>query len=192
MIGDSLEENGLTKLVSAAGSFLLHTFASMIVSPFVVMAVYLILENIPWHLKSLAEIGRAADPLFWGPGLILGFLLNYVTRHRAACWVWLSGLAWLAVGILDSVRHYDRRFYQECTAFANVVNAFFVLDSHRCGGGESTLEWLFFTMPALNSVAYAVGAWVAIKYAGNFFRGDTNQKTILGLRLTNWPRSQQK
>src|SRR5208337_1962494 len=151
MIGGSLERKGPSKLLSAAGSFLFHTFAAMIVSPFVAVIGYLIFENVLSHLKSVAEIGGIASPLAWGPAFVLGLLLNYVTRHRAACWVWLCGVAWLAAGIWDSVHLYDSRFYQGCSAFENVINAFFVLNSHRCGGGASTLEGLFFAMPALNS-----------------------------------------
>ena len=167
VIGDNLERKGLAKWGTAAGSFLFHTSAAMIGGPTIVVIVTLIFQNIPSHLKSVVEIGGAANPLWWGPGLVLGFLLNYVTRHRAACWVWVCGLAWLAVGILDSVRYYDRRFSQGCSAFENVANSFFALDSHRCGGGESTLGWLFFTMPALNSAAYTVGAWAVARYTSN-------------------------
>ena len=182
MIGDSLERKGLSKLRLAVGGFLFHTTAAMIVSPIVVVITVLVFQNLPSHLKSVAETGGVANPIFWSPGFVFGLLLNYVTRHRSACWVWLCGVAWLAAGILDSIRYYDRRFYQGCSSFENVVNAFFVLNSRRCGGGGSTLAGFFFTMPALNSVAYAVGAWVAISYMGRFDSTDANQKTTtLGL-----------
>jgi hypothetical protein len=154
----------------------------MIVSPIIEAVAALILWNLPLHLKSVADNSGLANPLFWGPGFVLGLLLSYVTRQRAARWVWLCGFTWLAVGVWDSVHHYDSHFYQGCSAFENVVNGFFILNSHRCGGGSSTLEGLFFTMPALNSAAYAVGAWVATKYMGRFDRTDTKQPTAtLGL-----------
>ena len=168
--GGSLERKGLAASVSAVGSFLLHTSAAMIVSPIIVVLLVLsanyIFKSLSFQSKAITEIGGVANPLIWGPGFILGFVVNRATLHCAACWVWLCGIGWLAIGILGSVHNYDARFYQGCSALENVVNAFFILNSHRCGGGSSTLAGLFFTVPAMNSVAYAAGTWVAIRYMG--------------------------
>jgi hypothetical protein len=107
----------------------------------------------------LVERGGFLNPIFWAPGFILGLLVNRVKASRFACWVWLLGGVWLAFGISDSFHGYDPRWYQGCTPFQNIINAFFVGNSGKCGGGESTLSGLFFTMPAITGAAYSVGAW---------------------------------
>jgi hypothetical protein len=91
-----------------------------------------------------------------------GFLVNRVALMRVACWVWVPGLIWLAFGLLGWVQHYDPRWHGGCSVGQDVVNAFFLVDSRKCGGGDEGLNWLVFTFPASNSVAYAVGAWIAL------------------------------
>jgi len=148
--------------------FLLHTLAALliggIVSVLLTGAVENVLENLPSRYKTLTQFFDWYPPYVCAVGLILGFVANRGTLKRVACRVWISGAAWLAFGMLDSVRGYDPRFYQGCSPLENVVNAFFVLNGRRCGGGGSTLAGAFFTMPALNSVAYSVGAWVALRF----------------------------
>ncbi len=143
----------------------LHGFAAMIASPVIVVLLVGIAKGILGNspLKFIVERGGFANPLVWGPGLVLGLVVNRRTRNPLACWVWLIAVAWLAYGILDSLRGYDPRFYQGCSARENVVNAFFVLNAYRCGGGSSTLEGLIFTTPAVCSAAYSVGAWIALR-----------------------------
>ncbi len=136
----------------------------MIVCPIVAGIIAYVFASLSSPLKAIGEVGGFANPLVWGPAFVAGFLLSYATRQRAARWVWLWGFGWLAVGIGDSVRFYDPHYYQGCSNFQNVVNAFFILNSRRCGGGSSTLNGLFFTLPAISSVAYSMGAWAAIKY----------------------------
>jgi hypothetical protein len=145
--------------------FALHAFAALIFSSFVVFVVLGIAKGILGNspLKLIVERGGFANPIVWGPGFILGFFVNRKTLDRVACWVWPMGVAWLAYGVLDSMRGYDPRFYQGCSALENIVNAFFILNAYRCGGGSSTLEGVLFTMPAVSSAAYAVGAWVAMQ-----------------------------
>jgi hypothetical protein len=104
-----------------------------------------------------------ANPVFWTSGFVLGFLINRGTQTWIAALIWIGGLVWLAFGIWDSVRLYDPRFYQGCSAADNVVNAFFIMSSQRCGGGESTLAGILFTLPAVNSAAYGAGAWLSLR-----------------------------
>ena len=124
--------------------------------------------------KVVVETGGLLNPFVWVPGVLLGVLFSRVlserTARRAACWVWIVGGAWLAAAIWDSVRHYDARYYQGCSNFQNVVNAFFILDSSRCGGGERSLAGLFFTIPAINSVGYSLAAWFAVRLGKEWSR----------------------
>lgn len=150
----------MPELLLKSGWFALHTSAAMIVSPMIVLMGVAVVSSST--LRWITEGGGLGNPLIWGPGFALGLLVNQKTLQHIACWVWLVGVAWLAAGIWDSINSYDARFYQGCSALENVVNGFFILNSHRCGGGSSTLEGLIFTIPALSSVAYSIGAWVPI------------------------------
>jgi len=150
----------IDRKLESVGWYPLHAILSLIVSPFIVVMLAaaadgFLKDGVP---RRLFDLGGLANPLVWGPGLVLGFLFNRKEFNRSACWVWPVGMAWLAYAIWDSVQSYDPRWYQGCTAAENVVNAFFILDSGKCGRGESTLAGLFFTMPAISSVAYSIGA----------------------------------
>jgi hypothetical protein len=145
--------------------FALHAFAALILSSFVVFVIVGIAKGIlgDGPLKLIVERGGFANPLLWGPGFVLGLLVNRIALNRVACWVWPVGVAWLTYGVLDSMHGYDPHFYRGCSALENVVNAFFILNAYRCGGGSSTLEGVFFTMPAVSCAAYALGASVAMR-----------------------------
>jgi hypothetical protein len=54
---------------------------------------------------------------------------------------------------------------------------FLVLNARKCGGGGSTLAGIFFTMPAMSSVVYAAGAWVALRSKQHRDRASTKQGT---------------
>jgi hypothetical protein len=151
----------------------------MMVSPFMVGVLIVTADAVFKNSASrrLLDLGGLANPVFWCPGLVLGFLLNRKDSDRSACWVWPIGVAWLAYAIWDSVRGYDPRWYQGCTPWENVVNAFFIADAHKCGGGESSLAGLFFTTPAINSVAYSIGAWLGLLYAKRSNKIDTKSET---------------
>ena len=95
-------------------------------------------------------------------GLILGYIANRAVLQRSACWVWIPGLIFLGFAIWDTVRRYDARWYQGCSATETVVNSFLVADSSKCGGGGPTLAVLFFTTPAFSSITYSLGARSAL------------------------------
>jgi hypothetical protein len=180
----SIDRQKTSARLESIGWFALHTTLALMVSPFIalmltVAAHAVFKDGVP---RRLLDLGGFANPFIWGPGFALGFLFNRIKSKRSACWVWPVGMAWLANGIWDSVRYYDPRWYQGCTASENVVNAFFVLNSSRCGGGESGLAGLFFTFPAVTSLAYSLGAWAGIVSRRRWDRADTKQDTTtLGL-----------
>jgi hypothetical protein len=142
----------------------------VICSSFIILAIGIadpFLKHAP-RLKSGLDWGGFLNPIWWIPGTALGLfvnrLLGRLTPRCVACWIWIVGVVWLTIGVWDSVRGYDARYYQGCSVLQNVINAFFIADSQRCGGGESTLAGLFFTTPAINSIGYAVGAWLALRF----------------------------
>lgn len=160
--------------------FLLHTLAALPVGGITaVLLVGAIASFLPSRYQN--------DLLNWCPifviGLAFGFVANRKSLKNVACWVWLSGVAWLALGIWTSMRSYDPRYYQGCSATENVVNAFFVLNGHKCGGGSSTLAGVFFTIPAFDCIAYSVGAWAALRVARRkVVLSDASSRSTLGIR----------
>ena len=179
----SFERKGISGLGLVAGSLLLHAFAAMVISPLITVIAVSVLEIPPAHLKSVAEVGGFASPVAWGPGFVFGLLLSYVTRQRAACWIWLCGLIWLAAGIFDSLTsYYYGHLYLGCSAPESIVNWFFIPNSHRCASGGSALAKLVFTIPALNSAAYSIGARIVTTTSGDAFKylKRTKRTTTLG------------
>jgi hypothetical protein len=148
------------KTAESVGQFAIHGFAALYASSMFTVLVAVILDS-P-RLKSILEFGGMASPFVWASGFVLGFLINRSTHTWIAALIWTAGLAWLTVGIWDSVRHYDPSFYQGCSAAENAWNAFVVMNSYRCGGAES-MDGLIFTLPAVNSVAYSAGAWLSLR-----------------------------
>jgi hypothetical protein len=134
-----------------------------IVSVLLTGAIENLLEETPARYRPLTHLIDWYGPYVCAVGFALGFVINRRTLKRAACYVWIAGLTWLAVGIGSSVNNYDPHFYQGCSVLENVANSFFILNGRECGGGGSTLGGVFFAMPAMNSVAYAVGAWLALR-----------------------------
>jgi hypothetical protein len=146
-------------LFEVAFSYVVHSLTALLIAPPVCMVLAGVAPN--WLASWLAK-----DISFWSVvvvvGVILGYVANRVTLGGTACWVWMPGLIWLLLGLWDSVRLYDPRWHQGCSAVQNVVNAFFVADSGKCGGAED-LSAVIFALPAFCSAAYSVGAWIELR-----------------------------
>jgi hypothetical protein len=172
IIGGSLEEKGPAG--SAAGSFLLHALVAMVISPIVVFVVILsaviIFNNSPGITSALGA-GGVASPVLSGPGLILGLLVNRFALKSTACWVWLAGMVWIACGIFAWLHGYHARFSGICSPLDSIKGGFFSLASNYayCGGGENVFR---FTVPTFSSIAYSLGAWVALRF------GPSRQSTL--------------
>lgn len=110
------------------------------------------------------------SPLFWGSGLLIGFLLNRRTLSRAACWVWVGGAVWLAIGMLDSYSPPGSHPWYNppwcppagCSFVEQVKDGLFDLSGDKCGGSECLGEFIF-TTPVFASVAYSLGAWLGLR-----------------------------
>lgn len=159
-----LKEKGLAGLVSAPGSFLLHASMAMVISPVAAMVVGLgaviVFNNSP-GINSVLSAGGVANPLLWGPGLILGLLANRLALKSTACWVWLVGMVWIACGVFASLYTYHARFAGICSPLDSIRNGFFSYASNYCGDDENVM---LFTVPTFSSIAYSLGAWVALRF----------------------------
>lgn len=170
----SLEEKRRAGLLPAAVSFLLHASVAMVISPIVVFVVTLsavVIFNNSLGIQSAFNAGGVANPVLWGPGLILGLLVNRFALKSTACWVWLAGILWIGYGILASLHAYHARFSGICSPLDSIRGGFFSFASNYgyCGGGENVF---LFTVPTLSSIAYSLGAWVALRF------GRSRQSTL--------------
>jgi hypothetical protein len=125
----------------------------------------------------LRVFGTWYGPLVWWPGLLLGFFVNRRALHRAACFVWLPGLIWLAFGIASAATSWRPAGMSWMT---HVGVELFPLQPGECGTTEC-LRVLFCTWPAVNSVAYSIGAALAFLFQRND-EGLTGDYTTLGLK----------
>jgi len=138
--------------------FAVHAFVSMTIPAVVTVFASMVIDRV---LPSLVR-DAVAWALPFAVGFVLGFFPNRTLLRRESSWVWVPGLLWLAAGIWSSVRYYDPRWSQGCSVTQDVLNAFIVMGD-KCEGGESGLAGLFFTMPAFSSIAYSLGALIALR-----------------------------
>ena len=151
--------------VSTLGSFLLHSSVAMIICPvvvFVSIMTAVALFNNSRGINSVLNAGGALNPLLWGPGLIMGLLVNRFALRRAACWVWLAGMAWMAFGIFAALHYYQERFAGICSPLDSITSGFFfsVPNNPYCGDAGNLMH---FTLPTLSAIAYALGAWITLR-----------------------------
>ena len=99
--------------------------------------------------------------MLWGPGLILGLLVNRFALKSTACWVWLAGMVWIACGVSASLYTYHARFAGICSPLDSIRNGFFSNGSSYCGDPKNLM---LFTVPTFSSIAYSLGAWVALRF----------------------------
>jgi hypothetical protein len=120
--------------------------------------------------NSVFNAEGVANPVLWGPGLIMGLLVNRFALKSTAYWVWLVGMVWIAYGIFASLHAYHAGFSGICSPLDNIRGEFFSFSNNGyCGGGENVM---LFTVPTLSSIAYSLGAWVALRF------GRSGQSTL--------------
>ena len=148
-------------------SFFLHASVAMVIGPIVVFVVGLsaaILFKNSRGINSVLNAGGAANPVLWGPGLILGLLVNRFALKSAACWVWVAGMVWIACGLFTSLYTYHARFAGICSPLDSIRYGFLSYGSSYCGDHKNLM---FFTVPTFNSIAYSLGAWVALRFGAS-------------------------
>jgi hypothetical protein len=87
-----------------AGRLVFHTFLAIVGSTITWLLVMALLGRVGEHLLDYLPL--LLNPLGWGPGFALGFLVNRVMRNRLACWGWPLSTAWLGHCIWDDCRIY--------------------------------------------------------------------------------------
>jgi hypothetical protein len=153
------------KVASSIGFFVLHTFFALLgatpVSFFVIALVGALMPDS--RPREIFAGDVAVYCLVFAIGYSAGFFINRSSLKFAACWVWVPSVTLLTFAVRNWIQNYDPRWHQECSSTEDVLNAFFIVNSRKCGGGEEGLNFVFFTLPAFCSVAYSLGAWVALR-----------------------------
>jgi hypothetical protein len=151
-------------------SFLLHASVAMVIAPIVVFMVgisaFILFKN-SRGIDSVLSAGGAANLVLWAPGLILGLLVNRFALKSTACWVWLAGMAWIACGLFASLYTYRARFAGICSPLDSIRYGFFSYGSHGSSYCGDHKNLMLFTVPAFNSIAYSLGAWVALRFGAS-------------------------
>lgn len=143
------------------GRFIMHvTIAVGVLIPGMMFAAGIgrLLGRTDTFSRLLSDIPYS--PLLWGTALLIGFVLNKRLRHHSACWTWLPGLCWLAIGILGTVSGHDPRWCEGCAVSQDVWRNLFTVNLDYCL--QECLGELFVTTPSLTCIAYSIGAFIAI------------------------------
>jgi hypothetical protein len=101
------------------------------------------------------------SPAFWVGGLFLGFVINYHTQNRSACWLGTLNMALLIVIALIDVRNVPHNPYYRSLAEGRPWRYEYRLFFSLHGGDE--FAKLFFVGPILGSVAYSIGARLGLR-----------------------------
>lgn len=142
-------EDELPKWLPKLGAYLLHLFLASI-------GVFFISVFLGAGLEKLNVSETVLDSIFlWGPafpgaatlGFLVGFGVNRLLRSKSAKWAWIPFVAWGLAGIyvnnpLGPVEGIKYLFGTTCVECA---------------------DQMFVVMPLVTSIAYSLGAWLALK-----------------------------
>lgn len=162
-VGDDLLDDVVLRKMSAVVSFALHALAAMIVSPIAGLAAALAAALI-FHSRghrNPVDNWAVASVFLFGPGFLFGLLLNRIALRRTAYWVWLVGMIWMVCGIVGSLQSYRAKWLGICSPFDSILSGFFSVGSAYCGDRGYSQK---FTLPAFISIAYSLGAWIALRF----------------------------
>jgi hypothetical protein len=146
--------------------FFLHLLIATIGVFFVDVIVWLVFSVVFSLLGIHASLGTAYNPFFWIPALITGFLVNRRLATRSAALIGVLGAVFLLVIIWWDASTLSRSEY-----FVHLTGGHYwryaaeqpLSPSDRDCGSSECLGKVFFTVPAVISVAYSVGAWLGLE-----------------------------
>lgn len=105
------------------------------------------------------------SPAFWGSAFVVGFFLNRYFKDNLAYWSGPIAVLALALMILIDLAEYEHNSYEIAASNHSFIRyewgQLFSLDPNKCPADEC-LGKLLFTAPVLNSIAYSVGARLAV------------------------------
>ncbi len=116
------------------------------------------------------EVDSVFNPTLWIPSLLVGLIVNRFVRHS---WAFLApaaiGALVISVMVYWDVSLFRKSAYEIGLAHGHVWRyelgmLFAPVSSVSPQKSERVLRQLFFTFPFLSSVAYSVGAWLAIGF----------------------------
>ncbi len=142
--------------MKAAGKFIVH-LATALVGGMVLGFIF------TQMLHPSGTVDPRFDPpysaMWWGAAFVLGVLANAVMEDKSAQWVWLVRVPWLIFWVSVSVIDYDRLSSYGYSPGQYTWHEYFT--NRDCV--QECLGLLLGTTPALNSIAYSIGAALALK-----------------------------
>jgi hypothetical protein len=143
------------------GSVVIHAMVAMIIT--VIIGVVLAGElGRTLGVSQNRWVDMPYAPVIWSTALLFSYVLNLRFRTQAAVWVWVFGVAWFLFLLTYELRFHDPRWCDGCSLAQDIWNSYFTWDYRKCGNTEC-LGQVFGTTPLLNSLAYSIGAWLALR-----------------------------
>jgi hypothetical protein len=131
-----------------SGVYIVHTLAATVVLPFLSLLVGWGFTSIIGGSELEGDFLAAGPPVYVAVGVVVGFFVNRVLRHRSSLWVWIPPLL-LFVDI-----------------FQNDVASFGVHAALRDNFGfppTGGIEAVIATCPLYSAIAYSLGSWVGLR-----------------------------
>jgi hypothetical protein len=129
---------------------------------FVAVAGAMIIGFLPEALLSRMYYNTGLEPyspMIAATALLLGYFASgFIFNGRAATFVWVIGVAWMAVGIYKTTTYWSASWSPEKTRWGYMLANLFG-PTLKCGGSECLGE-LFFTTPFTASITYSIGAYL--------------------------------
>jgi hypothetical protein len=135
---------------------------------FVLLASFSIAMNSPQHRYD--DSLSIFNPVFWVPSLFVGLIINRFVLHRWAFFApGIVGILIMTTIVIWDVSLFRRSAREIVLAHGNVWRyelgrLFSPMSSLSTTEEDRGLVQLFFTFPFLSSVAYTLGAWLAITF----------------------------
>ena len=149
--------------------FPVHFLAAAIGGTFLTVLLTLVagtaLAAIGIHVSA---VSLTFNPFLWLTGLLLGYSMNRSRRHRSACLVGVLGVVLLFMLMLWDISGKKNSSYYSSRLGGHYwqyeYDHLLSPDDRNCGG-EECLGKLLFATPALSTVAYSIGAFLALRYS---------------------------
>jgi hypothetical protein len=117
------------------------------------------------------------NPLFWITAFVLGLLINRRTRHRSAYWcAAITTFCLILVIWSDLSGMRSSQYAQTATGGHFLRYELSVLFSPECRGSKC-VEQIFVTAPFITSLAYAMGAWLAMRFPAGLSSSQNHTST---------------